>query len=159
MDRIEVVNKNMAKVFIKGSIPQGVSNNDTQQDSKPSSTNTSEYKYFFNIGSVDSFERKLEEAQESLGIDPHAYVPVIFVEELGWQQELMRLAPTVLLIAGFIYLSRRMQSGLGMGSSGGGLGGGLGGARGLFTVGKARVTKLSKNAKDKVFIKHYVYVC
>ena len=26
------------------------------------------YKYFFHIGSVDSFERKMEEAQEALGI-------------------------------------------------------------------------------------------
>lgn len=143
VDRIEVVNKMMAKVYVKSSSPQ--KSDGGQQDS----STHSQYKYYFNIGSVDSFERKLEEAQESLGIDPHAYVPVVYVDELGWVQELMRMAPTVLLIGGLIYLTRRMQSGLGMGGGGGG----LGGARGLFSVGKANVTKLSKNSKDKVMFK------
>ncbi|MCO5587651.1 hypothetical protein L7F22_041602 [Adiantum nelumboides] len=143
VDRIEVVNKNLAKVYVK--MPLSQKSNGGQQDS----TSHSQYKYYFNIGSVDSFERKLEEAQESLGIDPRDYVPVVYVEELGLLQEAMRMAPTALLIAGLIFLSRRMQSGLGMGGGGGG----LGGARGLFSVGKAHVTKLNKNAKDKIMFK------
>ena len=69
----------------------------------------SQYKYYFNIGSIESFERKLEDAQDTLGVDPHDYVPVTYVSEMSWQQELLRLAPTILLIAGYIYFSRRMQ--------------------------------------------------
>lgn len=147
VDRIEVVNKSVAKVYVKNPPAQG-GTIDGLQDSRSSSSG-SQYKNYFNIGSVESFERKLEEAQESLGTDPHDYVPVVYVNELSWQHELMRLAPTVLIIAGFIYLSRRMQSGLGIGGSGNG----LGGARGLFSVGKAHVTKVNKNAKDKVLFK------
>jgi AFG3 family protein len=65
---------------------------------------------------------------------------------MSWQQELLRLAPTILLIAGYIYFSRRMQGGgFGIGGGSGGMGG-----RGIFNVGKAQVTKLSKKAKDKV---------
>ena len=48
-------------------------------------------KYYFNIGSLDSFERKMEEAQELLGIDPHEYVPVG-----GWHLSLTcGIIPTV----------------------------------------------------------------
>lgn len=141
VQQIVVVNKNIAKVYLNGRPLPGGNPTATVPTDRP--------KYSFHIGSVDSFERKLEEAQEALGIDPHAYVPVLYVNELSWLQELMRFAPTILIIAGFIYLSRRMQSGLGMGGGGGGLGGG----RGLFSIGKAQVTKLNKNSKDKVFFK------
>lgn len=57
------------------------------------------------------------------------------------------MAPTILLIAGYIYFSRRMQGGFGMGGGSGGMGG-----RGIFNVGKAQVTKLSKKQKDKVCV-------
>eukprot|EP00250_Pteridium_aquilinum_P016783 c23293_g1_i1 orf=2-1303(-) len=141
VQRVEVVNKNVAKVYLNGRPLPGADPAATVSTDRP--------KYSFHIGSVDSFERKLEEAQEALGLDPHAYVPVLYVNELSWKQELMRFAPTILIIAGFIYMSRRMQSGLGMGGGGSGLGGG----RGLFSIGKAQVTKLTKNSKDKVYFK------
>jgi hypothetical protein len=46
--------------------------------------------FFFNIGTVDSFERKLEEAQRSLGIAPRDFIPVIYVNETPWTTEVMR---------------------------------------------------------------------
>ena len=46
-------------------------------------------------------------------------------------QELLRLAPTILLIAGYVWFTRRQM---------GGLGGQGPGGRGLFNVGKAQVT-------------------
>ena len=62
-------------------------------------------------------------------------VPIQYVNEIGWQQEILRFAPTLLLIAGYIYITRRT-----MGGGGGGLGGlGGGGARSIFNVGKAQV--------------------
>ena len=42
-----------------------------------------EHAFYFNIGSVDVFERKLEEAQEELGYDPSEYIPVRYVESTG----------------------------------------------------------------------------
>ena len=45
-------------------------------------------------------------------------------------QELLRLAPTILLIAGYVWFTRRQM---------GGLGGQGPGGRGLFNVGKAQV--------------------
>lgn len=39
-------------------------------------------RYFFMIGSVDSFERKLDDAQKELGLTSTAYVPVKYTNEV-----------------------------------------------------------------------------
>jgi AFG3 family protein len=101
------------------------------------------YKFYFNIGSVDAFEAALEEAQDALGAAPAARVPVTYTSEVSWQAEAWRLAPTLLLIGGYVWFTRRQMGGL-MG------GGGPGGARGIFNVGKASVTTVDKSAKGKV---------
>lgn len=44
------------------------------------------YKFFFNIGSIDSFERKMEEAQDEIGVRAGDHVPIIYTNELSWQQ-------------------------------------------------------------------------
>ncbi|KAF8397464.1 hypothetical protein HHK36_016381 [Tetracentron sinense] len=152
VDHIVVSNKSVAKVYVRSS-PRitDQTNDDVVQgpiDGTPARGNVSQYKYYFNIGSVDSFEEKLEEAQETLGIDPHDYVPVTYVSEMVWYQELLRFAPTALLLGSLLYMGRRMQGGFGVGGGGGGRGG-----RGIFNIGKAHVTKLDKNAKNKVFFK------
>ncbi|KAG7669398.1 hypothetical protein KSW81_007553 [Nannochloris sp. 'desiccata'] len=110
-----------------------------------SSSGGSSYRFFFNIGSVDAFERALEEAQESMGVDASRRIPVTYTSEVSWQQEIWRLAPTLLLIAGYVWFTRRQLGGLG--------GGGGPGGRGIFNVGKAHVTVLDKNSKNKVGFK------
>lgn len=138
----------MAKVYVRIS-PQPKSqgqNSDTHISTidVPGKPAPSRCKYYFNIGSVDSFEEKLEEAQEAMGIDPHDFVPVTYVAEVNWFQEVMRFAPTAFLV-GLIYLmGKRMQSGFNIG---GGPGKGRGG---IFNIGKATVTKMDKNSKNKV---------
>lgn len=146
MDHIVVSNKSVAKVFVRSS-----PHNQTIEDDfhgpvsgTPSKGRGGQYKYYFNIGSVEAFEEKLEEAQEALGIDPHDFVPVTYASEMVWYNELMRFAPTLLLLGTLMYMGRRMQGGLGVG------GGGGKGARGIFNIGKAHVTKVDKNAKNKV---------
>ncbi|KAL2471274.1 ATP-dependent zinc metalloprotease FTSH 10 [Abeliophyllum distichum] len=154
VDHIVVSNKSVAKVYVRSS-PRNQSSHDATEVSEiegaisgtTSRGNTSQYKYYFNIGSVDSFEEKLEEAQEALGIDSHDYVPVTYVSEMVWFQELMRFAPTILLLGSLFYMGRRMQGGLGVGGTGGK------GGRGIFNIGKAQVTKVDKNSKNKVYFK------
>ncbi|CAI5970488.1 unnamed protein product [Closterium sp. NIES-64] len=109
------------------------------------------YRYYFQIGSVDSFERKLDDAQNAMGTDGHSRIPVTYASEVSWQQELLRLLPTALIIAAWIYFSRGLQSGFGMGGMGGP--GGAGGAKGIFNVGKAAVTKMDKHSKNKVYFR------
>ncbi|KAL0451139.1 UNVERIFIED_CONTAM: ATP-dependent zinc metalloprotease FTSH 8, mitochondrial [Sesamum latifolium] len=150
VDHIVVSNKSVAKVYLRSSAPN---NTQTKADTKPSSAgsinarrNLSRYKFYFNIGSIETFEEKLEEAQEALGIDPHDYVPVTYVSEMNWLQELLKFGPTLLLLGTVMYMGRR--SGLGIGGPGGGKGG-----RGIFSIGKAQITKLDKNSKNKVYFK------
>ncbi|KAK9010222.1 hypothetical protein V6N11_036735 [Hibiscus sabdariffa] len=105
----------------------------------------SQYKYYFNIGSVESFEEKLEEVRELLGTDPNNHVPVAYASEVNWFQELMRFGPTLLLPGTFWFMGGggRLQSGFGISCPGGG------GGHETSNIGKARITKMDKNAKDK----------
>lgn len=45
--------------------------------------------YFFTIGSVETFERKLEQVQRDLGIAPRDFIPVQYVNETNWLNELV----------------------------------------------------------------------
>ena len=148
MEKIVVSNKSVAKVYVRSS-PHNA--NQTTDDAiepptngSPAKRKISQYKYYFNIGSVESFEEKLEEAQEALGIDPHDRVPITYVSEVNWFQEFMRFGPTLLLLGSLWFMGRKMQSGFGVGGPGGR------GGRGIFSMGKAQITKMDKNAKDKV---------
>ncbi|XP_038706968.1 ATP-dependent zinc metalloprotease FTSH 10, mitochondrial-like [Tripterygium wilfordii] len=147
VDRIVVSNKSVATVYVKSS-PRNQTSDDLVQGTGASARgHGAQSKFYINIGSVESFEEKLENAQEALGIDPHEYVPVTYVSEMLWYQELMRFAPTVLLLGALMFMGRRMQGGLGVG------GGGGKGGRGIFNIGKAHVTKVDKNSKNKVYFK------
>lgn len=147
VDRIVVSNKSVAKVYVRSSPKTNSQTQDTDIDRTTTNVpgpTTSQYRYYFNIGSVESFEEKLEEAQEALNIDPHDYVPVTYVNEIIWYKELMNYAPTLILFGLLYALGKRMQGGLN-------IGGGAGrGSRGIFNIGKAHVTKLDKNSKNKV---------
>lgn len=149
VDHIVVSNKSVAKVYVRSS-PSSNHGQDGDihitTSHLPGRETPSKYKYYFNIGSIDSFEEKLEDAQEALGRDPHIYVPVTYTSEVNWFKELMRFAPTALVV-GLIYVAKkRMKGGISIGGSGGG-------ARGIFNFGKPQVTKMDKNSKDKVFFK------
>lgn len=132
----------------------------------------------FNIGSVETLERKLEQAQEDLGIEPHDYVPVIYSEDAALSRLLVDWIPTLGFVAMYALLARRMSGGFGPGaprpgsgngnssgrspfSSGlGGIrsgsnpfGGGSGSGGGIFNVGKANATVLNaeNNKVDVTF--------
>jgi AFG3 family protein len=144
VDHIVVTNKSVAKVYVKSSLSSTIQSDDGAIQGPNSGNgargNVSHYKYYFNIGSVETFEEKLEEAQEALGVDPHNYVPVTYLSETNWLQEMIRFTPTLLLLGMLYFMSRRMQMGIGSGGKGG---------RGIINIGKAQVTKLDKNSKNK----------
>lgn len=104
------------------------------------------YKFFFNIGSVDAFERNMEEAQASLGYKSEELVPITYVSEISWQAELVKILPLLLIGGGMLMFMRRQMGAFGAGP-------GAMGGRGLFNVGKAQVSVLDKNAKNKTMFK------
>ncbi|KAG9151302.1 hypothetical protein Leryth_002844 [Lithospermum erythrorhizon] len=150
VDHIVVLNKSVAKVFVRSSPRSdgiGGQESDFSVPNTSSDGKTGQYKFYFNIGSVDSFEEKLEEAQEALGIDQHEYIPVTYTSGVSWFQELLKFGPTLLLLGSLFYMGRKAQGGFSVGGNGGK------GGRGIFNIGKAHITKVDKNAKNKVFFK------
>merc|ERR1719163_222391 len=170
VDRIEVSNKSTAKVFIKSksgaslmSIGNGSSSSDVEsfdsggfggqnqnqhtQRQQAQQQNQQTHKFSFNIGSLETFERKMEEAQELMGVESSKFVPVTYVSEMYWQGEILRALPTLAILAGWLYFMRRGAVG-GMGGMGG-PGGGPGG--GIFNVGKATVATMDKKAPKVLF--------
>lgn len=159
VSKIEVVNGQVANVYFRDDL------------FRP--------KMRFNIGSVDTLERKLEQAQDDLGIEPHEYVPVVYSDDAAFSRLLLDWIPTLGFVAVYALLARRMSGGLGgggpprSGGSGGsprspfsGFGGmrpgsgpfggsaGGGPAGGIFNVGKANATVLnSENNKVDVTFK------
>ena len=88
------------------------------------------FRYYFTIGSEEAFERKLEDAQNELGIPSSERIPVSYVDEVPWLSGLFSFAPTLLFIGGLYWLSRRA-------------GGGGASQSGIFGIGKSRAKKFN----------------
>lgn len=94
--------------------------------------------FIFSIGSVESFEKKLEEAQDQLGIPPSERIPVSY--ETGGStlgNIFMAFGPTLLFIALIVWTQRSM-------------GGRAGGAGGMFNFGKSKAKKFNAESSVKV---------
>uniref|UniRef100_A0A914BX19 AAA+ ATPase domain-containing protein n=1 Tax=Acrobeloides nanus TaxID=290746 RepID=A0A914BX19_9BILA len=132
VDRLEVVNKQWVKVITTEGNDMGV-------------------KYYFNIGSVDSFERSLAAAQHHLQIEPHKQITVIYKTE----QDPIQLASLVINIAIpllFLWLIvRSMRGGSGVFGGKGGKGGGPFGGGGIFGVGQSTARIISKENSNVKF--------
>lgn len=74
---------------------------------------------WFAIGSVDSFERNLENAQLERHIDPPNFLPVIYKTEVE-AASLTGMLPTLLIIGFLIYMMRRSADMMGRGGRKGG---------------------------------------
>ncbi|XP_041982592.1 AFG3-like protein 2 [Aricia agestis] len=107
VERLEVINKKWVRVRLQpGSVLEGKI-------------------IWFAIGSVDSFERNLENAQIEINVDPPNFVPVIYKTEVE-ASSLTGILPTLLIIGFLIYMMRRSANMMGGGGrKGGGLFGGV----------------------------------
>ncbi|KAI8980705.1 ATP-dependent metallopeptidase Hfl [Trametes punicea] len=93
--------------------------------------------YYFSIGSVEAFERKLDEAQNELGIPSSERIPVYYHEEVSTFNYILSFGPTLLFAGIMIWLSRRAG---GAGGSGGG----------IFSVGKSKARMFNNETDVKV---------
>ena len=89
------------------------------------------FRYYFSIGSVEAFEKKLERAQNELGIPSSERIPVSYVDEVPWLSGLFSFAPTLVFIGGLYWLSRRAG------------GAGASGQSGIFGIGKSKAKKFN----------------
>jgi AFG3 family protein len=97
--------------------------------------------YYFSIGSVEAFERKLDEAQKELGIPNHERIPVAYHEEVSALGPLLwNLAPTALLVGVLWWMGRKARGGVGAGG-------------GIFNIGKSKAKLFNKDTDVKVKFK------
>lgn len=137
IERIVVVNEKHANIYIKKDRLDKYESEFSGNFSKPSESGPH---FTFNIGSVETFERNLREAQE--GTD-YEVLPE-YKEERNWAGEILwTIGPFVLIILLWWWIFRRMSRG-----------GAGGGAGGIFNVGKSQAKifdkdqKVSTNFKD-----------
>ncbi|KAF4076822.1 hypothetical protein AMELA_G00219610 [Ameiurus melas] len=122
VDRLEVVNKRFVKVVFS----QGKMETDGKY-------------VWFNIGSVDTFERNLETAQMELGIEMENRLPVVYSTESDGSF-LLSMLPTALIIGFLLFMLRRGPAGAGR--PGRGMGG-------LFSVSETT----AKVLRDEIDVK------
>lgn len=132
VSKIIVVNKEVAEVFIK---PEAIVK-DTYKDINKKSGKTAGPHYYFNIGSIDSFEKRLESAQ--VGLTSDQKVSVIYDTRKNWGGELLGwILPIVIMIAIWIFIMRRMS-------------GGAGGGGQIFNIGKSKAALFDADSKIKI---------
>lgn len=122
--KIVVVNRERAEIYIKPdrlSDPK-YSNAKTKSSALPA--------YFFTIGSVESFEKRLDKAMEKFAANEK--IPVKFEKRENHMESLINWLLVPLLFIGiWLFIFRRMA-------------GGAGGAGGIFSIGKSRAKVFDK---------------
>ncbi|KAL0943992.1 ATP-dependent metallopeptidase HflB [Colletotrichum truncatum] len=91
--------------------------------------------YYFSIGSVEMFEKQLEEAQNELGIPTAERIPVSYASEGGIMPLVYAFGPTLLLVGLLYYTTKQM--------------GGRGGNQ-MFGFGKSRAKRFNHETAIKV---------
>ena len=110
VEKLEVINHKWVKVYSNSSITGDV--------------------VWFSIGSVETFDRNLENAEQELGLDPSRSVPVTYKTQME-MSSFFSFIPTLLLIGFLVWSMRRAGSmmggmgGPGKGGKGGGMFGGM----------------------------------
>jgi AFG3 family protein len=131
IERIVVVNKEKAHIYLK---PERINKYEKEMQgtfTKPAETGPH---FFFVIGSIDTFDRNLTEAQES--IEESQRIEPEYSNVTNWLGELLwTIGPFVLIILLWLWIFRRMSRGSG------------GGPGGIFSVGKSQAKVFDKDAK------------
>jgi AFG3 family protein len=131
VERLVVVNNNKVRVHVHR---ESVAN---MYPESPAAHGN--FYYYFSIGSVEAFERRLDDSQDELDIPSSQRIPVQYSREVSWADTLLSFAPTLLFAGTLFWLSRRAASGAGGGGSGG-----------IFGMGKSRAKKFNHETDVKV---------
>tara|TARA_R110002003_G_scaffold143_18_gene13330 strand:+ start:7298 stop:9169 length:1872 start_codon:yes stop_codon:yes gene_type:complete len=130
VEKIVILNGNKAKVHL---------HREAVASMYPDSPSVNQnFYYYFTIGSVEAFERKMDDAQYELGIPSSERIPVAYSSEISWFGTFMSFGPTILLLGSLFYFTRR---------AGGGAGGG---GSGIFGMGKSRAKRFNHETDVRV---------
>jgi cell division protease FtsH len=133
VDKIVVVNHERAEIFLtedakkSGKFKEESSNSMIPTEETPS--------FFFNIGSVETFEKKLEDAETAVGITKP--IEVSYHSRTSVVSELLNWGfPIIMIVVLWVILFRRMNGG-----------GGPGGAN-IFSIGKSKAKVFDKEENN-----------
>lgn len=130
VEKIVILNGNKAKVYL---------HREAVASMYPDSPSVNQnFYYYFTIGSVEAFERKMDDAQYELGIPGSERIPVAYSNEISWFGTFLSFGPTILLLGSLFYFTRRAG------------GGSSGGSGGIFGMGKSRAKKFNHETDVKV---------
>jgi cell division protease FtsH len=138
VDKLVVVNKEICEVFIK---QESLGKTQYQEVGKKAIGNGKNMgpHYYFNIGSIDSFEKKLSESQAQTPSEQH--LNVIYETRKNWGGDLLGwILPVVIMIVLWVFIMRRMT------------GGGAGGSQ-IFNIGKSKAALFDPDDKVKITFK------
>jgi AFG3 family protein len=129
VEKVTILNSNRAKVYL---------HREAVASMYPESPAVHQnFFYYFTIGSVEAFERKMEDAQRELGIPSSERIPVAYQDDVPWLATILSFGPTLLFIGAIFWLSRRAASG-------------AGGQSGIFGMGKSRAKRFNHESEVKV---------
>lgn len=115
VEKLDVVNNELVEVYIKTSSLKKEKFNDLHKKGLNKNIKEGPH-YSFTIGSVDVFHEQIKEAQQEL--EPDKRVEVLYSKRVNWwANALSWLLPIGLLVVFWIFVSRRMSSGMGGGQS------------------------------------------
>ena len=137
VDKIVVIGQQNAQVYIKEEMANDPAFREILK-SPVGGVNSGPH-YTFNIGSVESFERKLEQAQKD--VPPGEWVSVRYEEKSNWNNLLLWLFPLALMFLAFRFL---MRAG----------GGAMPGGASPFNFGKSTARLLENDKKSPVTFDH-----
>lgn len=131
IERLVVINKEKAHIYLRADRVNKYEKDLQGTFTKPSETGPH---FFFVIGSIETFERNLSEAQE--GFEENQRIEPEYRNERNWAGEILwTIGPFVLIILLWWWIFRRMSRGAG------------GGAGGIFSVGKSQAKVFDKDSR------------
>jgi cell division protease FtsH len=138
VEEVIVVNQKLAKVTLNSyGLEKSVLQN-SKAKNIIGQENTSGPHYEFEVGNLELFQRKLEQAKENGVNFRYEFMTV----ENRWMDVIMGFLPIIIIIGVWIFLMRRMS------------GGGAGGAGGqIFNIGKSKAKLFDQNTEVKTTFK------
>lgn len=139
IERIVVVNKSVAEIYLKKEALESGRYPKVQKPSNGFGMNTPKPSFTYNIGDISTFEPFVIKAQEDSGYSDKDIIYPENIERKNYLVDILSwlLLPALLIIF-WIFMMKRMS------------GGGAGGAGSIFSVGKSRAQVFDKDTNVKL---------
>ncbi len=131
VEKIVVINEKQAEVYIKKDKLREEKFKDVRTKSIANVENPGPH-YYFNIGSVETFEKKLGEAQKDFAKE-EKIEPSYQTKSNTWGDIMGWILPIIIMIVIWVFIMRRMSGGASGGSQ-------------LFNIGKSKATLFDKDS-------------